>query len=116
MVLKNSCKLMIGLLLVSIMSICLISSVISMHITFAHNTCIGTFTCSAVGGSGGWGGDTGDATSGDIGPGGSCFASNNSKIGDECGGRTGSSEPRSGSGDHSMNGGRGGEATLNLSS
>src|SRR6476620_11240264 len=116
MVLKNSCKLTIGLLLVSLMSVSLISSIISTHSTFAHNTCIGTFACSAVGGSGGPGGETGDATSGDVGPGGSCFASNNSKIGDECGGSTGSSEPRSGSGDHSMNGGKGGEATLNLSS
>ncbi|TVP41053.1 hypothetical protein [Candidatus Nitrosocosmicus arcticus] len=77
---------------------------------FADNLCLGPLACSAVGGSGGRGGDTGDAISGDIGPGGSCFAKNHVTIGDECGGSTGSSEPRSGSGDHSMNGGRGGEA------
>lgn len=72
------------------------------------------FAEKAAGGSGGRGGDTGYAISGDIGPGGSCFAKDHSNIGDECGGSTGSSEPRSGSGDHSMNGGRGGEATVNL--
>ena len=77
---------------------------------FADNLCLGPLACSAVGGSGGHGGNTGDAISGDIGPGGSCFAKNHVTIGDECGGGTGSSEPRSGSGDHSMNGGRGGEA------
>ena len=78
---------------------------------------MGPLACSAVGGSGGHGGNTGDAISGDIGPGGSCFAKNHVTIGDECvtigdecAGSTGSGEPRSGSGDHSMNGGRGGEA------
>jgi hypothetical protein len=35
-------------------------------------------------------------------------------VGDECGGSSGSSEPRSGSGDHSMNGGDGGDASVNL--
>ena len=64
----------------------------------------------------GHGGNTGDAIGGDIGPGGSCFAIHHSSIGDECGGSTGSSEPRSGSGDHSMNGGRGGEATVHIGS
>jgi hypothetical protein len=34
-----------------------------------------------------------------------------SRIGDSCGGSAGGSEPRSGSGDHSMNGVRGGEAS-----
>ncbi len=77
---------------------------------YANNLCLGPLACSAVGGGGGDGGNTGDAISGDIGPGGSCFAKNHVTIGDECGGSTGSSEPRSGSGDHSMNGGRGGEA------
>src|SRR6187401_2382663 len=82
---------------------------------FADNLCLGPLACSAVGGSGGHGGNTGDAISGDIGPGGSCFAKNHVTIGDECvtigdecAGSTGSGEPRSGSGDHSMNGGRGG--------
>jgi hypothetical protein len=77
---------------------------------FANNLCLGPLACSAVGGSGGHGGNTGDAISGDIGPDGSCFAKYHATIGDECGGSTGSSEPRSGSGDHSMNAGRGGEA------
>jgi hypothetical protein len=55
----------------------------------------------------------------DIGPGGSCLAIN-AQIGDECGGSTGSSEPRSGSGDNSMNrgeggqGGQGGDANVNI--
>jgi hypothetical protein len=116
MVIKNSHELMIGLIALALMHIGALTVIISIQSAFAHNTCIGQFTCSAIGGSGGRGGDTGDAISGDIGPGGSCFARNHSTIGDECGGSTGSSEPRSGSGDHSMNGGRGGEATVNLSS
>lgn len=78
---------------------------------FADIVCIG---CYAIGGSGGRGGDTGDAISGDIGPGGSCFARDHSTIGDECSGSTSSSEPRSGTGDHSTHGVRGGEATFNL--
>jgi hypothetical protein len=81
-----------------------------MNSVYANNLCLGPLACSAVGGSGGHGGNTGDAISGDIGPGGSCFAKYHVTIGDECGGSTGSSEPRSGSGDHSMNGGMGGEA------
>jgi hypothetical protein len=71
--------------------------------------------CSAIGGNGGDGGDTGDAIGGEIGPGGSSFAKNHVTIGDECGGSTGSSEPRSGSGDHGMNGGKGGSAHNSLS-
>jgi hypothetical protein len=78
--------------------------------------CIGVFPCSANRGNGGRGGDTGEVIGEDIGPGGSCFASDHSTIGDECGGSTGSSEPRSGSGDNSMNGVDGGEASVNLSS
>ena len=81
---------------------------------FADTLCKGEFACAAIGGpggdggEGGRGGDTGDAIGGDIGPGGSCLAIN-AQIGDECGGSTGSSEPRSGSGDNSMNGGEGGQ-------
>lgn len=86
----------------------------TINSAFADNLCLGPLACSAVGGDGGRGGDTGDAIGGDIGPGGSCFVQNHVTIGDECGGSTGSSEPRSGSGDHSMNGGRGGEAIINL--
>ena len=73
--------------------------------------CKGEFACAAIGGAGGdggeggRGGDTGDAIAGDIGPGGSCLAIS-ATIGDNCGGSTGSSEPRSGSGDNSMNGWR----------
>ena len=81
---------------------------------FADNWCLGPLACSAIGGDGGHGGNTGDAISGDIGPGGSCFVKDHVTIGDECGGSTGSSEPRSGSGDHSMNGGRGGSAHNSL--
>lgn len=81
---------------------------------FADTLCLGPLSCSALGGSGGDGGTTGDATSGEIGPGGSCFVKFQSTAGDECGGSTGSSEPRSGSGDHSMNGGRGGDARVSL--
>ncbi len=79
-------------------------------VAFADNWCLGPLACSAIGGNGGDGGNTGDAISGDIGPGGSCFAKDHVTIGDECGGSTGSSEPRSGSGDNSMNGGNGGSA------
>jgi hypothetical protein len=111
MLMKNTQELMIGILVVTAL---LIVAVTSSPRAFADNVCIGFLACGASGGSGGRGGDTGDATGGDIGPGGSCFANDHSTIGDECGGSTGSSEPRSGSGDHSMNGGRGGEATVNL--
>jgi hypothetical protein len=45
------------------------------HSAFADNICIGQFTCSAIGGSGGGAGDTGY-----IGPGGSCFASDHSSM------------------------------------
>ena len=83
-------------------------------VAFADNLCLGPLACSAIGGNGGHGGDTGDAIGGDIGPGASCFANNHVTIGDECVGSTGSSEPRSGSGHHSMNGGRGGSAHNNL--
>lgn len=86
----------------------------SFQIALADNLCLGPLACSAIAGSGGDGGTTGDAVAGDIGSGGSCFVKQHSTVGDECGGSTGSSEPRSGSGDHSMNGGRGGEANLNL--
>jgi len=54
----------------------------------AGNLCLGPLACSAVGVSGGHGGNTGDAIIGDIGPGGSCFAKNHVTIGDECGGST----------------------------
>ena len=90
------------------------SATVFPNVAFADNWCLGPLACSAVGGNGGHGGDTGDAIGGDIGPGGSCFAKNHVTIGDECGGSTGSSEPRSGSGDHSMNGGRGGSAHNSL--
>jgi len=113
MVIKNSRKLMIGIIAL-VMHIGLLSVMFPIHSVFADNVCI-MDSCNAVGGDGGRGGDTGDATGGEIGDGGSCFANDHSRIGDECGGSTGSSEPRSGSGDHSMNGGRGGEATVNLS-
>jgi hypothetical protein len=108
MMMKNTHELMTGIILAGAL---LSVTIMSTPKAFADNICIG---CYAIGGSGGRGGDTGDAISGDIGPGGSCFAKDHSTIGDECGGSTGSSEPRSGSGDHSMNGGRGGEATINL--
>lgn len=91
-----------------------IHMVTTINNAFADTLCLGPLACSAIGGDGGRGGDTGDAIAGDIGPGGSCFVKGHSTVGDECGGSTGSSEPRSGSGDHSMNGGRGGEANLNL--
>jgi hypothetical protein len=119
MIVKTSYNLMIGVVvLVALMPVGILTVIMSSQTAFADNVsgniCIGHLTCSAIGGSGGRGGDTGDATSGDIGDGGSCSASDHSSIGDECGGSTGSSEPRSGSGDHSMNGGRGGEATVDL--
>ncbi len=59
--------------------------------------------CSANGGDGG---DGGSATAGDVGPGGSCFAQ---IIGNECGGSTGSNEPRGG---QAGNGGDGGDAII----
>jgi hypothetical protein len=102
---KNIYKLTI---LTSIIPISALTAILPINNIFADNICIGVFPCSAIGGNGGRGGD--------IGPGGSCFASDHSTIGDECGGSTGSSEPRSGSGDNSMNGGDGGEASVNLSS
>lgn len=86
----------------------------TINSAFADNLCLGPLSCTAIGGNGGNGGDTGDAIGGDIGPGGSCFVRGHSTVGDECGGSTGSSEPRSGSGDHSMNGGHGGEANLDI--
>lgn len=49
--------------------------------------------CYAKGGNGGDGGDGGWAKAGDVGPGGSCVAE---IIGNECGGSTGSNEPRGG--------------------
>lgn len=104
---KNSQELKVGVL-VAVVALLASPIIVSIPKAFADNICIGFLAC------GGRGGDTGDAISGDIGPGGSCFAKDHSNIGDECGGSTGSSEPRSGSGDHSMNGGRGGEATVNL--
>lgn len=113
MVTKNSQELKVGVL-VAVVALLASPIIVSIPKAFADNICIGFLACGAAGGSGGRGGDTGDAISGDIGPGGSCFAKDHSNIGDECGGSTGSSEPRSGSGDHSMNGGRGGEATVNL--
>lgn len=118
MITKNRRELMTGLLIAAAMiSVGLIGLITSTHDAFADTiVCGGLFTCSAIGGNGGHGGNTGDAIGGDIGPGGSCFAIHHSSIGDECGGSTGSSEPRSGSGDHSMNGGRGGEATVHIGS
>jgi hypothetical protein len=112
---KNIPKLTIWVTIaVSIVPITSLTVILPINNAFADNICIGLFPCSAVGGNGGRGGDTGDAIGGDIGPGGSCFASDHSTIGDECGGSTGSSEPRSGSGDNSMNGGDGGEPSVNL--
>jgi hypothetical protein len=113
MVIKNSRKLMIGMIILA-PHIGVLSVMIPIHSVFADIECA-MDSCNAFGGNGGPGGDTGDAIGGEIGDGGSCFANDHSRIGDECGGSTGSSEPRSGSGDHSMNGGRGGEATVNLS-
>ncbi|MGN6708482.1 MAG: hypothetical protein ACTHKF_03960 [Candidatus Nitrosocosmicus sp.] len=113
---KNTHKLTITLtILSSLIPISALSVILPINNVFADNICIGVFPCSANGGDGGRGGDTGEAIGGDIGPGGSCFANDHSTIGDECGGSTGSSEPRSGSGDKSMNGGNGGEASVNLS-
>lgn len=62
--------------------------------------------CSAYGGNGGNGGDGGSATAGDVSPGGSCFAQ---IIGNECGGSTGSNEPRGG---QAGDGGDGGDAFI----
>jgi hypothetical protein len=45
---------------------------------------------------------------------GSCFASDDSTIGDGCSDSKGSSEPRSGNGDHYLNGGDEGEYSINL--
>jgi hypothetical protein len=101
----------IFMLLVPVTAIEMVTTIKS---AFADIFCLGPLACSAIGGAGGRGGDTGDAIGGDIGPGGSCFVNYHSSVGDECGGSTGSSEPRSGSGDHSMNGERGGDAILNL--
>ncbi|WP_148686537.1 hypothetical protein [Candidatus Nitrosocosmicus hydrocola] len=112
--LNNSLKLVRMLVIgTTIITGILYASMFSI-IAFADNWCLGPLACSAIGGDGGDGGVTGDAIAGDIGPGGSCFAKNHVTIGDECGGSTGSSEPRSGSGDHSMNGGKGGSAHNNL--
>jgi hypothetical protein len=91
MVIKISRNLAIGLVM-AVLAVGGFAVAMSSHSAFAHNVCIGQFACSAIGGDGGLGGDTGDATSGDIGPGGSCFAIS-STIGDECDGITGSSEP-----------------------
>ena len=118
MITRNPRELMTGsLIAAATVSVSIIGLIASIHSAFADTIiCGGLFTCSAIGGSGGRGGDTGNAISGDIGPGGSCFASDHSTIGNRCGGSTGSSEPRSGSGDHSMNGGRGGDATVHIGS
>lgn len=115
MILEFSWKLITSIaILVLLIPVSAIHMFTTINSAFADNLCLGPLACSAIGGDGGRGGDTGDAIGGDIGPGGSCFAKDHVTIGDECGGSTGSSEPRSGSGDHSMNGGRGGEANLNL--
>ena len=96
------------------MALGVLATIMPTQSAFADTLCKGEFACAAIGGpggdggEGGRGGDTGDAIGGDIGPGGSCLAIN-AQIGDECGGSTGSSEPRSGSGDNSMNGGEGGQ-------
>ena len=96
------------------MAVGVLATIMSSQSAFADTVCKGEFACAAIGGAGGdggeggRGGDTGDAIAGDIGPGGSCLAIS-ATIGDNCGGSTGSSEPRSGSGDNSMNGGQGGE-------
>jgi hypothetical protein len=112
---KNIRRLTIWVtILVSLIPISTLAVIIPINNAFADNICIGVFPCSAIGGNGGRGGDTGAAIGGDIGPGGSCYANDHSIIGDGCGGSTGSSEPRSGSGDHSMNGGDGGEPSVNL--
>jgi len=92
-----------------------LATIMPTQSAFADTLCKGEFACAAIGGPGGDGGEGGD-----IGPGGSCLAIN-AQIGDECGGSTGSSEPRSGSGDNSMNGGeggqrgQGGDANVNIS-
>ena len=112
MVTKTTTVLTIGLAF--IMAVGVLATIMSSQSAFADTVCKGEFACAAIGGAGrdggegGRGGDTGDAIAGDIGPGGSCIAIS-AKIGDNCGGSTGSSEPRSGSGDNSMNGGQGGE-------
>jgi hypothetical protein len=112
MVTKTTTVLTIGLAV--IMAVGVLEKMMSSQSAFADTICKGEFACAAVGGAGGdggeggRGGDTGDAIAGDIGPGGSCLAIS-ATIGDNCGGSTGSSEPRSGSGDNSMNGGQGGE-------
>ena len=62
--------------------------------------------CYAKGGNGGDGGDGGWAKAGDVGPGGSCVAE---IIGNECGGSTGSNEPRGG---EAGDGGNGGDAVI----
>src|SRR3712207_9232138 len=85
-----------------IMPLMVLEIVTITNSAFADNLCLGPLSCSAIGGDGGRGGDTGDAIGGDIGPGGSCFVIDHSSVGDECGGSTGSSEPRSGSGDHKI--------------
>ena len=111
---KNSSKLFRILVIGIAVMTGVVNATMFPIVAFADNWCLGPLACSAVGGNGGNGGNTGDAIAGDIGPGGSCFAKNHVTIGDECGGSTGSSEPRSGSGDHSMNGGRGGSAHNSL--
>ena len=124
MVTKKTTVLAIGL--AAIVALGVLATIIPTQSAFADTICKGEFACAAIGGAGGdggeggRGGDTGDAIGGDIGPGGSCLAIN-AQIGDECGGSTGSSEPRSGSGDNSMNGGeggqggQGGDANVNIS-
>lgn len=102
------------MLMSTILSLIALQASISINNVFADNLCLGPLSCSAIGSNGGHGGNTGDAKGGDIGPGGSCYALDLSTIGDDCGGSTGSSEPRSGSGDNSMNGGNGGDNTINL--
>ena len=104
----------------------ILATIMPSRNAFADTLCKGEFECAAICGAGGDGADggrggyTGDAIGGDIGPGGSCLAIN-AQTGDECGGSYGSSEPRSGSGDNSMNGGeggqggQGGDANVNIS-
>jgi hypothetical protein len=124
MVTKTTTVLTIGLAFM--MAVGVLATIMSSQSAFADTVCKGEFACAAIGGAGGdggeggRGGDTGDAIAGDIGPGGSCLAIS-ATIGDNCGGSTGSSEPRSGSGDNSMNGGeggqggQGGDANVNIS-
>jgi hypothetical protein len=109
---KKNNLLTIGL--AAIVAVGVLATIMPSRSAFADTICKGEFACAAIGGpggdggEGGRGGDTGDAIAGDIGPGGSCLAIS-ATIGDNCGGSTGSSEPHSGSGDNSMNGGQGGD-------